>query len=300
MAEPQYSAQNPRDWGQPGYGFVDALAYMAFGKDRDPNKQDIPGGLRGLANPPAWLVTRGLGALLDWWRNRDGQQQGQPGQISSMDFEPQPWKPNYTPATNPYQTMNNLEEWSGYEDPFGYVSQTYGPEDGVAAGIEARFGDRFPEDSPYWEAQAMASQGQSPGRAPSRGSGMSVEYLDMGNGMKIPVISGPKWEGPPGLPWTYGADPRSYPYAYIPPDGSWENAPGAVPWSGGTPAPGVPGSDIQPRQIRTPEWWQQTHGGRGGGPSIGGYRDVDFGNGGGGGSISDWANFNDLTGDYAY
>ena len=182
-----------------------------------------------------------------WQYNGTMGEYNNPNGYDFGDIGPQPEDP-YKYNESGYRMMENMD-WMGGNpsDPFGY--QGYDAADEFVAGIGDRMAGRFSGLGMEAEADPHAPPG-TPGFAGASGkpsSGMSVDMLDMPNGPDIPMISGPKWDGPPGLPWTYGADPRSYPYSYIPPGGSWANHPGAAPWPGAKP-PGGP-SDGLPQPV---------------------------------------------------
>jgi len=166
----------------------------------------------------------------------------------------------HTPPPDPAETWKNFgwaTNGSDFTDPFGQLAGE-GP---IQDSISSKFD---------WPAGAGSSGSNSSTGGPRRGgyngnpylTGMSVTQLDLGNGMTMPVIQGPQWVGPQGLPWTQGADPKSYPYSYIPPNGSWEGVDwfhlpqgsgGYNPAGGGAQAPQGPNRGMLPtRSGQTP------------------------------------------------
>jgi len=179
-------------------------------------------------------------------------------------------------------------------DPYGQVGQDYtnasgqNPADQFALNMGDRVSDRAMQPELFGSQFGQPSFGGG-------GSGMNFEMLEFPGMPPIPVISGPQWEGPPGLPWTYGADPRSYPYSYIPPGESWANV--GAGWGGG-PTPMIadePG--FGPRsgeKILGPP--SKRDYGTGGFGDWEGYDSVNFGfgTGGGGGSPDSWGDFSEV------
>jgi len=179
---------------------------------------------------------------------------------SSYTFGSPPTNGPHTPPPDPAETWKNFgwaTNGSDFTDPFGQLAGE-GP---IQDSISSKFD---------WPAGAGSSGSNSSTGGPRRGgyngnpylTGMSVTQLDLGNGMTMPVIQGPQWVGPQGLPWTQGADPKSYPYSYIPPNGSWEGVDwfhlpqgsgGYNPAGGGAQAPQGPNRGMLPtRSGQTP------------------------------------------------